>query len=46
MVIDYKGHTKRIQLAITWLGKQHILLSYSWLQKHSLEITGKPRRLT
>jgi hypothetical protein len=38
VVVDYKGHAERIQLAITRLGKQHIILGYSWLQKHNPEI--------
>jgi hypothetical protein len=31
MVVDYKGHSECIQLAVTWLGKQHIILGYSCL---------------
>jgi hypothetical protein len=38
IVVDYKGHTERIQLTVTRLRKQHIILGYSWLQKHNLEI--------
>jgi hypothetical protein len=38
MVVDYKGYTERIQLTVTWLGKQHVILSYSWLLKHNSEI--------
>jgi hypothetical protein len=34
MVVDYKGHSEHIQLAVTRLGKQHVILGYSWLQKH------------
>jgi hypothetical protein len=38
MVVDYKGHSECIQLAVTQLRKQHVILGYSWLQKHNLEI--------
>jgi hypothetical protein len=31
ILVDYKGHSKHIQLAMTWLGKQYVILSYSWL---------------
>jgi hypothetical protein len=45
MVVDYKGHTKCIQLAVTRLGKQHIILSYSWFQKHNLEINWETKEV-
>jgi hypothetical protein len=38
MVVDYKGHSECIQLAVTWLGKQHIIFGYPWLQRHNPEI--------
>jgi bifunctional ADP-heptose synthase (sugar kinase/adenylyltransferase) len=28
MVFDYKGHAKCIQLTVTRLGKQHVILGY------------------
>jgi hypothetical protein len=45
MVVDYKGHAERIQLAITRLGKQHVILGYSWLQKHNLEINWETKEV-
>ncbi|KAJ7903034.1 hypothetical protein B0H13DRAFT_2512652 [Mycena leptocephala] len=45
MVVDYKGHSERIQLAVTRLGKQHVILGYSWLQKHNLEINWETKEL-
>jgi hypothetical protein len=45
MMVDYKGHTERIQLAVTQLGKQHIILGYSWLQKHNLEINWETKEV-
>jgi hypothetical protein len=45
MVADYKGHAERIQLAVTRLGKQHIILGYSWLQKHNPEIDWETKEV-
>jgi hypothetical protein len=45
MVVDYKGHTERIQLTITQLRKQHVILSYSWLQKHNPEINWETKEV-
>jgi hypothetical protein len=45
MVVDYKGHAERIQLAVTRLGKQHVILGYSWLQKHNLEINWETKEV-
>jgi hypothetical protein len=38
MVVDYEGHSERIQLAVTRIRKQHVILGYSGLQKHNLKI--------
>jgi hypothetical protein len=45
MVVDYKRHTERIQLTVTRLRKQHIILGYSWLQKHNLEINWETKEV-
>jgi hypothetical protein len=45
MVVDYKGHSERIQLTVTRLGKQHVILSYSWRQKHNLEIDWETKEV-
>jgi hypothetical protein len=45
MVFNYKGHSKRIQLTMTHLGKQHIILGYSWLQKHNPEINWETKEV-
>jgi hypothetical protein len=37
--------TERIQLAITWFGKQHVILGYSWLQKHNPEINWETKEV-
>jgi hypothetical protein len=35
--------TVSIQLTVTWLRKQHVILGYSWLQKHNLEINWETK---
>jgi hypothetical protein len=45
VVVDYKGHSERLQLAITQLGKQHVILGYSWLQKHNPEIDWETKEV-
>jgi hypothetical protein len=45
MVVDHKGHAECIQLTITWLRKQHVILGYSWLQKHNLEINWETKEV-
>jgi hypothetical protein len=44
-VVNYKGHTECIQLAVTRLGKQHVILGYSWLQKHNPEINWETKEV-
>ena len=46
LVLRYKNHLERALFAITTLGKQHLILGHSWLQKHNPEIdwaTGEVR---
>ena len=38
VIIIYKGHSECILLAVTCLGKQSMILGYSWLNKHNPEI--------
>jgi hypothetical protein len=45
MVVDYKGHAEHIQLAVTRLEKQHVILGYSWLQKHNPEINWETKEV-
>jgi hypothetical protein len=37
-VLRYKGHTKRTQFAVTGLGKQDLILGYTWLREHNPEV--------
>jgi hypothetical protein len=38
VVLWYKGHTEHAQFAVTGLGKQDLILSYTWLHEHNLEV--------
>src|SRR6266540_4965797 len=38
MIMTYGGHSERILLAVTRLGKQSMILGFSWLKKHNPEI--------
>ena len=37
-ILQYNGHTERMSFAVTNLGKQDIILGFTWLQEHNLEI--------
>src|SRR3979490_2444529 len=38
VVLRYKGHAERTQFAVTWLGKQNMILGFTWLHEHNPEI--------
>jgi hypothetical protein len=38
VVLQYKGHTERAQFAVTSLGKQDLILGYTWLREHNPEV--------
>jgi hypothetical protein len=37
-VLQYKGHTECAQFVVTGLGKQDLILDYTWLHEHNLEV--------
>jgi hypothetical protein len=45
LVLRYKGHSEQVQLAVTGLGKQKLILGYSWLWKHNPEINWDTREV-
>jgi len=45
VILRYKGHSERVQLAVTRLGKQKLILGYSWLRKHNPEIDWETREV-
>ena len=44
-ILWYNGHTKRTSFAVTNLGKQDIILRFTWLQEHNPEIDWRTRKV-
>ena len=38
VVLRYKTYSERILLAISSLGRQNMILGYTWLKDHNLEV--------
>jgi predicted aspartyl protease len=38
IILRYKGHAERTQFAVTLLGKQNMILGFTWLREHNPEI--------
>ena len=45
MVLCYDSHTERIQFAIMQLGKQSMILSFTWLYKHNPKINWQTKEV-
>ena len=43
VLMTYNGHSERILLAVTRLGKQSMILGWTWLRKHNPEIDFKTK---
>jgi predicted aspartyl protease len=43
IILHYKNHSERTQLAVTRLGKQSLILGYNWLCNHNLEINWQTK---
>jgi len=43
MIMTYDRHSERILLAVTCLGKQSMILRFTWLDKHNPEINFRAR---
>jgi hypothetical protein len=43
VVLRYKNHSERTQLAVTLLGKQSLILGYNWLHNHNPEINWQTK---
>ena len=43
MIMTYNQHSERILLAVTRLGKQSMILGFTWLDKHNPEIDFRAR---
>src|SRR3981189_2971776 len=45
IILRYKGHAERTQFAVTLLGKQSMILSFTWLRKHNSEIDWQTKEV-
>jgi hypothetical protein len=45
VILRYKGHAERTQLAVISLGKQSMILGFTWLRKHNPEIDWKTKEV-
>src|SRR3981189_546174 len=45
VILRYKGHAERTQLAVTSLGKQSMILGFTWLCEHNPEIDWQTKEV-
>ena len=45
LVLRYNGHTERAQFAVTGLGKQDLILGYTWLREHNPEVDWQTNKV-
>jgi hypothetical protein len=45
VILDYKGHAERTQFAVTSLGKQNMILGFTWLREHNPEIDWQTKEV-
>src|SRR3979490_1247666 len=45
VILRYKGHAKRTQFAVTSLGRQTMILGFTWLRKHNPEIDWQTKEV-
>jgi hypothetical protein len=43
VILHYANHSERMQLAVTRLGKQSMILGYNWLRNHNPEINWQTK---
>jgi hypothetical protein len=43
VILRYEHHSERTQLAVTYLGKQSLILGYNWLHNHNPEINWQTK---
>ena len=44
-ILRYNGHMECTSFAVTNLGKQDVILRFTWLQEHNLEIDWQTRKV-
>jgi hypothetical protein len=45
VILCYKGHAEQTQLAVTSLGKQSMILRFTWLREHNPEINWQTKEV-
>jgi hypothetical protein len=45
VILCYKGHAERTQFAVTSLGKQNMILGFTWLREHNPEIDWQTKEV-
>src|SRR3981189_3145316 len=45
VILRYKGHSERTQFAVTLLGKQSMILGFTWLREHNPEIDWQTKEV-
>ena len=45
VVLHYKTHSERMLLAVSSLGRQNMILGYTWLKNHNLEVNWQTREV-
>ena len=45
IIIDYQGHHEKVTAEVTDLGKNQVILEYTWLKKHNPDIDWTNREV-
>ena len=45
IIIDYQGHCEKVTAEVMDLGKNQVILGYTWLKKHNLDINWTNREV-
>ena len=45
LILRHAGHSERTQFAVTGLGRQKLLLGYTWLREHNPEVDWKTKEV-
>src|ERR1700723_2684943 len=46
IVLHFNDHSERVQLAVTQLGRQSVILGYTWLSKHNPQIDWQTKEVS
>ena len=45
LILRYKGHTERANFAVTSLGRQNVILGFTWLEEHNPDINWQTQEV-